>query len=109
MTSIIPNLRNRIISEPTGVKAEIGTQIGTQPIHDVPILSSPKANEKTTQLQESAETPLSTPIAYNFIFNRGTDFNNVLPLALPDIASGEAQCDKCKLKDAEGGVVGGVG
>lgn len=106
MASIRPNLRERIINDPAGVKAEIGTQIGTQGVHDVPIISNPTPSVKPEQLQESGEAPLSKPIAYNFLFLKGANLNQVLPLA--DLGEpGEALCDKCKLKDAEGGRVEG--
>ena len=91
--STIGKLRECIINDPTSVKAEIGTQIGTQGVHDVPILSDPKAGVKVEQLQETADAPLSKPIASNFLFLKGADLGE----------AGEAQCDKCKLKGEEGG------
>lgn len=69
----------------------------------MPIISTPKASVKAEQLQETTEPPLSKPIASIFISNKGADLSKVLPCAdLGD--AGEAQCDKCKLKGAEGGV-----
>ncbi len=74
----------------------------------MPISVNPTTSDKSDQLQKGDEAPLSTPIAYNFISSIGTDLGNILPVA--DLGKpGEALCDKCKLKGAEGGVVEGRG
>ena len=74
----------------------------------MPISVSPTPSVKSEQLQQTPDAPLSQGIALNFNFLKGTDLSGVLPLA--DLGEpGEAKCDKCKLKGAEGGRVEGRG
>lgn len=41
--------------------------------------------------------------------DNNTNFKHIMPLTLPNTIAGEALCEKCKLKDVEGGRVDGVG
>ena len=63
----------------------------------MPIISDPKASVKVEHIQETADAPLSKPIASNFISIECVDLGE----------PGKAKCDKCKLKGAEGGRVEG--
>ena len=115
MASIIPNLRNRIINDPTGVKAELkggtsvpkSSKIGTESVPSgaeksiaTPTKKVEQASDKSIPSHSHSSSTVTIPsLDNNFIsYKVPIDVHDLLKLA---------QCDKCKLKGTCKGVVEG--